>query len=96
MFKADGTIWMCDWIKSQSPVETLSYTASEKWMDSEGAVFYKGIYEVPGFAKENYLIKISPDKSTLEWIWASRMELLPSDMEPDNRLCVYFIFNRLK
>ncbi len=65
----------------------------EKWMDRKGAVYFKVFVDGGGFGA-NMLIRIDSDRKTLEMLSASRMELLPSEMNPDTPYCNYYIWHR--
>jgi len=92
--KEDGTAAFYDFIKGGNPGWVEPLDVKEKWTDRKGAVYFKINAKVIGRGEENYLIKIGSDRKTLEMLVASRMDLLPSDMDIDAPYCTYWVWYR--
>ena len=94
--KEDRSMGWYIFIKSGSP-NSVSYITDvkEKWMDRKGAVYFKIHIKSEGVRYEsNVLIKVNSDRTTFEFLDASRMEFLPSEMDPDAPYCRYIILYR--
>jgi hypothetical protein len=94
--KEDGSMAWYLFIKSGNPKGVSFITdVQEKWMDRKGAVYFKIHTKSEGKRYEsNVLMKISSDRTIFEFLDASRMELLPSEMDPDAPYCRYIILYR--
>ena len=90
----DGTVEWYHLIKSGSPSEVYYLDVKEKWMDRKDSVNFKIFVDQGGWGSTNMFIKISSDMSTLEMLEASRMEFLPTQMDPDALYCNYYIWYR--
>jgi hypothetical protein len=70
------------------------YDVNEKWRDQKGAVIFIAIIDNRIGSARSALIKIHTDGKTMEALWASRTDLLPSEMDPDAPYCTYFVWHR--
>jgi len=94
IFNEDGTIEWYIFLKGGNPYNVHYIDVKEKWMDRKGAVLFKAFVDKRMVSNMNVLIKIDSDRKTLEILEASRMEILPSEMNPDTPFCNYFILYR--
>ena len=94
--KNDRSMAWYNFIKSGNPNDVSFITdVKEKWMDREGAVYFKIHIKSEGVSYEsNALIRVSSDRTTFEFLDASRMELLPAEMDPNAPYCRYIILYR--
>ena len=92
VWKEDGSVGWYIFIESGNPSSVEHTDVKEKWMDRKGAVYFKAVlYEPTPDSFMNVLIKISSNRKTLEMLWVSRMDLLPSEMDPEAKYCNYLI-----
>lgn len=95
IYKEDGTVEWYEYIKSGNPASVEYTDIIEKWIDQKGAVYFKLFMKSEDVRYESQvLLKVNSEISTLEWLSASRMEFLPSVMNPDAPYCVYYIWYR--
>ena len=94
VYKEDGTIlWHHYEIKSGHN-HVYYMEVEEKWMDRSGNVYFKAFFVRYEGSTTNVLIKINVDRKTLEILEASRVELLPAEMDTDAPYCAYYILYR--
>ena len=95
VWKEDGSVGWYIFIESGNTLSVEHTDVKEKWMDRKGAVYFKAVlYRPTPDSFTNALIKIDSSRATLELLYTSRMEFLPSEMDPDAPYCVYLILYR--
>lgn len=92
IYKEDGIATLHEYLEGGSLAMVVYLDAKEKWMDHKGAVYFIDFLEAPGMAKTHRLLKISPDRKTLEALEQPDIALLPSEMDPGAPYCLYYIW----
>lgn len=94
IYMEDGTATCYEYLEGGSVAFVIYLDVKEKWVDRKGAVYFIYHYDVPLLTGSDWLTKISPDRKTMEGLVTTRIDLLPSEMDPDAPYCEYYIWHR--
>lgn len=83
VFKEDGAIVRYNFSRSGNTINVhCIIDVKENWMDRKGVVYFKALVDKRLSSTMNVFMKIDSDRKTIEILEASKMEILPAEMNP--------------